>query len=111
VTVHATDFTALQLGLEYLETRAAFHPGDHLRLSADVVELQDDRIRFTAIDAGVCSQVINDEREVALLVASAVRIHVRDVLRTVLAVPTALTFPAVELETHFPRTIEGARRK
>jgi hypothetical protein len=72
-----------------------------------VVELKNGEVRLAAVDARVGLQVLDDERVVSLAIAVTVGVDVRDVLFSMLSVPSALTRAAVVLEPGRGRGVEG----
>lgn len=76
-----------------------------------MIELQHVRIGLAAVNAGMCSQVVEDKGSVPTAIALGVCSHIRDVLSAVIAIPRTLTAAAVPLLTEFARSVERRQRK
>jgi len=74
-----------------------------------VVELENHRIALAAVDTGMRQQVFEYEFLVSFAIAIRVRLYVRNVSCSVRAIPGALTFAAMELETECCGVVERRR--
>jgi hypothetical protein len=91
VAVHASHLALCDLGKDPLGCGRPRQPRDGRGLYLDVIELQNIRVGLAAVDAGMRAQILEDELVIPFAIARRIRVHVGDVLLTVLAVPRALT--------------------
>ena len=111
VTVRASDLApgdlvpqALEGGIAAREVRDLHHLPIHM------IEVKNDGIRLSAIDARMRDQILANERLIAVEVATGIRVDVGDMVRPIFPVPLALTVAAEELVAELGRPIERLDR-
>src|SRR5437763_864432 len=91
MTVGADDVALLDLGADR-GPRPSEHVADVGHLVTQVVELEHDRVCLAAVDAAMASQVLQDERLVALASGAGVAVHPSGPRFWVFPVPALVPF-------------------